>query len=755
MRAFLLCIAACIALASCSPSEKELKKAGLAGDLSFVVSAAPSVAYKAAAKNPETPLFVALKILSSSQRSNEANEAAALLLTAAAGLTRDSSRDLTVDAKLQRKIPFLHRATALFRLCTLARQSAAAYSATYAGGPLSAELEELRGDILFLERVINGKTRDFLLPALDDGGEFALSSLSGFAAAKRALSEALVLTEPVSEERSLAENEAAVLRRLVLQRHYNAAATLFFRSAARLGYEGKGFSLPESEGILPVPQAAGEGQAAASEKDNNLLLNRDFLSAAGRALLYSDAEPDESVAALEHLLALPALSGEGQTPAARAQAKEARYTLKFYIARLLAKTAGRSSGALAMMESSLGDAPTDEDRDISLWYMLDIARARGNDELINLIEARLAEWRDPEVFADILTKLVSELAAAHSLEALLRLEAALPADAPARIRERVAFTAALLSPAGSGEEKERLSLLAESANTLYYKIRSAELLGNEPWNLQKKKGAPRAAAAASAAKETAFPRSFAGQALSLIKASIAWNLPRQAASFAESFPFARFADVQAEAQKLMKPGHYSDAMRLLSFAFSEVAPEAVRIEGAARETLEMLYPQLWRAEVAQAAAATHGEGEAALGALPESLIFGVIRQESFFDPSAVSHAGAKGLMQLMDLTAGEVAGKLKVSEYDLFDAETSIRFGSFYLSEMKRRLYGESLQAVCAYNAGIGRVRGWLRDYPPALAGKSAAAKECIFVESVPFNETREYAKRVFTSAAIYSALYY
>ena len=169
----------------------------------------------------------------------------------------------------------------------------------------------------------------------------------------------------------------------------------------------------------------------------------------------------------------------------------------------------------------------------------------------------------------------------------------------------------------------------------------------------------------------------------------------------------------------------------------------------------MLYPQLWQAEVAAAASATQGEGDAAPGALPESLIFGVIRQESFFDPSAVSHAGAKGLMQLMDLTAGEVAGKLKVEEYSLFEPETSIRFGSFYLSEMKRRLGGETLQAVCAYNAGIGRVRGWLRDYPPALDGKGAAARECIFVESVPFNETREYAKRVFTSAAVYSALYY
>ena len=750
MRTLLFCIAACAALASCSSSEKELKRAALAGDLSFAASVTPPVAYKAAAKNPETALFLALKILSSSERSDEANEATSLLLTAAAGLARDSSGSLSVDARLQRKIPFLNRAAALFRLCALARQSAVAQSADYAGGPPSAELEALRGDILFLERVVDGKIRDFALPALDAGGDFPLSSLRGFQAARRALSDALVLTEPVTGERSLAENEAAAIRRLALQRHYNAAAALFFRCAERLGYAGKGYSHPAMESALPDFLA--DEEDSGGEPGNNLPLDRDFLSAAGRALLYSDAEPADSAAALEHLLALPALSESGQSPAAR----EARYALKFYIARLLAKTQGRTSGALPMMESSLSDAPTAEDRDFSLWYMLDIARARGNDALLGLIEARLAEWNDPEVFSDILNRLITDLAAAHDLEALLRLEAALPKDAPDRIRERALFAAALLSPAGSSGERERLSLLAEGASTLYYKIRSAELLGRGPWGLQRKRPEPRNAVAASAAKEEkAFPRAFAGQALALIKASVEWNLPRQAAAFADGFPFARFDDVQVEAQKLMKPGHYSDAMRLLAMAFSEVAPEAARIEGASRETLEMLYPQLWHSEVAAAAAATQGEGEAALGALPESVIFGVIRQESFFDPNALSHAGAKGLMQLMDLTAGEVAGKLNVPEYDLFDAETSIRFGSFYLSEMKRRLGGESLQAVCAYNAGIGRVRRWLRDYPPSLPGKSAAAEECIFIESVPFNETREYAKRVFASAAVYSALYY
>ena len=750
----LVCLAACVALASCSISEEGLKRSAVAGDFSFAETVTPDFAEKAASKSPELPLFLALKLLASSEKSPQTDQAARDLLAAAAGFSRDSSGALRINSKLQGKIPFLNRAAALFRLCALTRQAAGGLSAAYTGGQPSAEEESLRRDALFLEDVLNGKERGFLLSAAG-GVEFPLSSLNSFSSAKQAISDTLALTQPVSSNASSIENEAAALRRLAAGRHYNVAAALFFRIAARLGYSGQLFSCPAMEDTQPfsLDEAAmqDESAAEAGESLKSLPLNRGFLSAAGRSLLYSEAEPAASAAALEYLLEAPGFGGGEGIPESR-ETQEARYVLKFYLARIYAKMPGQADAAFAMMESSLLDAPTDEDFDFSLWYMLDFARSGGNGRLLDAIEASAPEWRDSNVFSDILTTLITDLARGRDIDSLLRLEAALPDAAPYGIRERVAFSVALLSPAGSRDEAERLELLSESAGSLYYRTRSAQLLGKELPVLGWDGEATGAASGYEAAR--AFPAEFAGQAAALIRESVDWNMPRQAAAFTENFPFAKFRAVEDEARRLIKGGQLSNGMRLLSAAFSQLGPEAARIGAASRETMEMLYPQAWRAEVASAAAATQADGEP-LGALPESLIFAVIRQESFFDPNALSHAGAKGLMQLMDLTAAEVAEKLKTPEYNLFSPETSIRFGSFYLSEMKRRLSGESLQAVCAYNAGIGRVRGWLRDFPPNLDGKSPAAEECLFVESVPFNETRDYAKRVFTSEAVYSALYY
>ena len=100
----------------------------------------------------------------------------------------------------------------------------------------------------------------------------------------------------------------------------------------------------------------------------------------------------------------------------------------------------------------------------------------------------------------------------------------------------------------------------------------------------------------------------------------------------------------------------------------------------------------------------------------------------------------------MQLTAGDIAKKLKQSEYDLTEAGTNLKFGSFYLAELKRRLSGNSMQAFMAYNAGITRVRRWVA---------SQKLPVDLFVETVPFEETREYVKKTLASGVIYGRLYY
>lgn len=128
-----------------------------------------------------------------------------------------------------------------------------------------------------------------------------------------------------------------------------------------------------------------------------------------------------------------------------------------------------------------------------------------------------------------------------------------------------------------------------------------------------------------------------------------------------------------------------------------------------------------------------------------SIVFGLVRQESRFIADAISSAGAVGLMQLMPPTAKWVAKKLGASDYrpsHIGIIDTNIQFGTFYFKQVLDRLDGHALLAAAAYNAGPGRAQAWRAHFP--LEG-------AIYAETIPFNETRDYVKKVFANAMYYA----
>ncbi len=122
--------------------------------------------------------------------------------------------------------------------------------------------------------------------------------------------------------------------------------------------------------------------------------------------------------------------------------------------------------------------------------------------------------------------------------------------------------------------------------------------------------------------------------------------------------------------------------------------------------------------------------------VPSAWVLGVIRQESRFDANARSWVGALGLMQLMPATAKEIAQKTGLpgrARSALLDPGVNIPMGTYYLSELLQRL-GSPVKVTAAYNAGASRARAWQTDRN--LEG-------AVYVESIPFDETRKYVKRV------------
>ena len=130
--------------------------------------------------------------------------------------------------------------------------------------------------------------------------------------------------------------------------------------------------------------------------------------------------------------------------------------------------------------------------------------------------------------------------------------------------------------------------------------------------------------------------------------------------------------------------------------------------------------------------------------LDEAWVFGLIRQESRFVSHARSGVGAQGLMQIMPATARWIAGQLGLdrrAHAKMGQPETNIRFGTYYLKRIYEALDQSPVLATAGYNAGPGRARKWQAATP--LEG-------AIYVESIPFQETRDYVKRVLTNAMFY-----
>ena len=136
-----------------------------------------------------------------------------------------------------------------------------------------------------------------------------------------------------------------------------------------------------------------------------------------------------------------------------------------------------------------------------------------------------------------------------------------------------------------------------------------------------------------------------------------------------------------------------------------------------------------------------------------ALVHGITRQESSFDRSAVSHAGARGMMQLMPGTAAEEAGKMEIV-YDsgrlTTDPAYNVMLGSHYFQRLVDQWDGNFVLAVASYNAGAGNVRKWVARYGDP---RSQSVDTLRWIEQIPFTETKGYVQRVLENTVVYDRI--
>lgn len=218
---------------------------------------------------------------------------------------------------------------------------------------------------------------------------------------------------------------------------------------------------------------------------------------------------------------------------------------------------------------------------------------------------------------------------------------------------------------------------------------------------------------------------------------------------AEALPYP--AAVSREAERLeahfarYRNGRYALAESMIGSGFPlpgvrVAAGIRTRQEGLNLRLLRLLYPFPHREEIRRVAAAR---------GLSPYLLAGLIRQESLFEAEIESYAGAIGLMQIMPGTGRELAREHGVPGFrtsDLRQPALNLRLGTEYLRELLDR-FGDGLSyALAAYNAGPHRVARWRR--------RPFGADPDLFVEGIPFRQTRHYVKAVQAHARVYAALY-
>jgi soluble lytic murein transglycosylase len=364
-------------------------------------------------------------------------------------------------------------------------------------------------------------------------------------------------------------------------------------------------------------------------------------------------------------------------------------------------------------------APEGRQRDRNLWHLLGMSIERSHEEALMEVERTYSRWSDPGYFSDLLERIVTTQASRGDIAGMQRLYRTIDRGGPGDVRARLQF---LLSP---GDRRKggpvAYSLWAAPVtnaqkSSSYYALLSLPMMAQPGWG---------------SGETTAHKEEGKGELDAFITGFFDYALYGEAALRIKEHGEKLGGETLLHgALRLAEQGYHTEAIRILD---GYVTQEG-HLPG--EEGWKTAYPLAFEEHIGSAAE----EQE-----LSPFLLYALIREESYFDPDIESSAGAVGLTQLMPRTAQEMADRLDLDNPDLTDPYENLALGSAYLGRLYRVL-GNIPKTLMAYNAGLSRVRSWERQFP--------GVPNELFVEMIPFQETRHYIRKVLVATVIYAALY-
>jgi soluble lytic murein transglycosylase-like protein len=382
------------------------------------------------------------------------------------------------------------------------------------------------------------------------------------------------------------------------------------------------------------------------------------------------------------------------------------------------------TSALRWLRAAATDAASPLQRDRARWLILDILFVIAPRDLPRQVEAEAATWSDASYFSDLLHSRIAELTAAKEWKTLVGLWRALETEGPGDVRAQLSYLLAREWQQGAiprlqgGPSVTARSLFQDAERrdpAGYYGILAASLLGDVP---------DRAVPAVQTEPGTEAPVldpvavGFLSYGLAAQGYSRLWAV----------------RDTLSEAQVLEAARRFAQAGDFRSSMY--FVGSIARKRRLTLPELQMYYPRGYPDLVEQLARDA---------GIADHIVYGMVREESYFDARIVSSAGAVGLSQLMPSTAASVAQRLKIVDPDLRDPSTNLSIGIRHLRDLIGTA-GSVTKALLAYNAGLSRLRQWERARPGLPAD--------LFVETAAIAETRDYVKKILVSSVMYAFLY-
>ncbi len=420
--------------------------------------------------------------------------------------------------------------------------------------------------------------------------------------------------------------------------------------------------------------------------------------------------------------------------------KEKLFYTNFYAGRLFDKAGNQyfnlaKESFLSATENSINDKNFDN----ALWYYLNQLKKESIKSLMNGIEKYGSLWKDKKYYSDLLTDVKLHLLSTRQWTLFCDFYKTISQVADEEIKTSWGYlTARLIQEefvslqkfSNFNVEEIYNSVFENSQSSLYYKIMSAYQNKIDTKNILQ-----------DMYKSSEFISSDENKTSSLnnlFSACVKYGQIKKFYEILREYKKYVSSDVLSFYAKKINQTFGSDEnlyptiLRIASSAFSNYGG------GKDEELLKLFYPRYFY-DLVKFYSNEYN--------LSESLLFGLIRSESYFDKNVFSRVGASGLTQLMPSTASDIARKLRIQNFDLLDAKTNINFGAFYLSDMIRLFEGSTMLSVISYNTGRRRILNWLEKYPNVPMD--------IWTEMLPYEESREYGKKILSSSFIYELLYY